>query len=123
MSKEPREFWIDTMMLDKPYCRYAYTEHEEALEKASCNLIHVREVLPDDQLNTLTAKVKRYEEVFNKEFFLNIITEWKFSWMNQRQNDQKDYENYHRRAFGVDANMKHDLASRLARAALNQGED
>jgi len=75
------------------------------------------------ELSTLTAKVKRYEEVFNKEFFLNIITEWKFSWMNQRQNDQKDYENYHRRAFGVDANMKHDLASRLARAALNQGED
>ena len=96
------------------------------LRKDYAELLEVKERLAirlHSELSTLTAKVKRYEEVFNKEFFLNIITEWKFSWMNQRQNDQKDYENYHRRAFGVDANMKHDLASRLARAALNQGED
>lgn len=119
MSK-PREFYLK----DIDVCYTVFKTYDEAnnpkIRLGKGETIHVIEY---SAYETLTAKVKRYEEVFNKEFFLNIITEWKFSWMNQRQNDQKDYENYHRRAFGVDANMKHDLASRLARAALNQGED
>lgn len=53
---------------------------------------------------------------FNKEFFLKIIREWKSSWMNQRQNSEYDYENYFKRAFGVDANMMHSLANRLEEA-------
>lgn len=51
-----------------------------------------------------------------EEFFLKIIRDWKYSWMNQTQNDQKDYENYHRRAFGIDANMVHSLADRIVTA-------
>ncbi len=38
-----------------------------------------------------------------------VREKWKYFWMNQKQNDQRDYENYHRRAFGVDANMLHHL--------------
>jgi hypothetical protein len=51
-----------------------------------------------------------------KERLLEIILEWKHFWMNQRQNSQADYENYHRRAFGIDANMQHHLATMLLAA-------
>jgi hypothetical protein len=36
--------------------------------------------------------------------------------MNQHQNSKEDYENYHRRAFGVDANMIHDIGDRIDKA-------
>lgn len=49
----------------------------------------------------------------SKEEILEVITEWKFFWMNQRQNDERDYKNYLNRASGVDANMKHHLATLL----------
>lgn len=49
-----------------------------------------------------------------KEEALEVITEWKHFWMNQKQHSQADYENYRDRAMGVDANMKHDLATRIA---------
>ena len=41
---------------------------------------------------------------------MDIVQEWKSFWLNQRQNSQEDYENYSRRAMGIDANMKHHLA-------------
>ncbi len=62
---------------------------------------------------------ERERERLTKDTFLEIITEWKFFWMDQRQNSKEDFENYHRRAFGIDANMKHDLANRLARSIKN----
>lgn len=46
--------------------------------------------------------------------FLTAITDWKHHWMNQTQNSEEDRKNYFNRAFGVDANMKHDLARRLS---------
>lgn len=39
--------------------------------------------------------------------------EWKDFWMNQKQNSQADYKNYFNRAFGVDANMAHNLSERM----------
>lgn len=59
---------------------------------------------------------KQHEAEITEDFFLKIIRDWKHSWMNQTQNDQKDYENYHRRAFGIDANMVHSLANRIVSA-------
>lgn len=55
---------------------------------------------------------KKHRE-FNKEQVLEVIGDWKSFWMNQTQNNQQDYENYYRRAFGVDANMKYNLAKRI----------
>jgi len=49
----------------------------------------------------------------NKDHYLKIIQEWKHAWMNQYGNGQSDHDNYFRRAFGIDANMKHSLAKRL----------
>lgn len=54
--------------------------------------------------------------VRDKEFFKEIIRKWKFSWMNQRQNGEADFKNYHRRAFGIDSNMIYSLADRLVAA-------
>jgi len=45
-----------------------------------------------------------------KEKYLKVIQDWQFYWMNQ------DDSGYFDRALGVDANMKHDLARRLANA-------
>jgi hypothetical protein len=55
---------------------------------------------------------------FDREFFLNIIDEWKTLWMNQKQNSEEDYKNYFRRAFGVDANMSYSLARMCSEKAL-----
>lgn len=51
-----------------------------------------------------------------KHEILTIIEDWKFFWMSQTQNSKEDYENYYRRAFGVDANMMHSLADRIEKA-------
>lgn len=48
-----------------------------------------------------------------KEIYLKEILDWKHAWMNQRQNSEADYQNYFHRAFGIDANMQHSLATRL----------
>lgn len=45
---------------------------------------------------------------------LEVIKEWKHTWMNQRQNSEADFQNYFDRAFGVDANMQHSLAKKIA---------
>ena len=47
---------------------------------------------------------------------LQIAREWKGFWMSQHQNSKEDFENYHRRAFGVDANMIHDIGDRFDKA-------
>lgn len=44
---------------------------------------------------------------------LEAVTQWKHFWMNQTQNSEADRKNYFDRAFGVDSNMKHDLARRI----------
>lgn len=48
--------------------------------------------------------------VFTQQIFLDVITEWKHKWMDVKGTDERDRENYNRRAFGVDANMKYSLA-------------
>ena len=42
-----------------------------------------------------------------KEKYLLVIRDWKHYWLSQE-------DNYVKRALGVDANMVHDLARRLA---------
>ncbi len=53
------------------------------------------------------------EAARDKEFFLEIIESWTRYWMNQTQNSESDRANYFRRAFGVDANMRHHLAMKM----------
>lgn len=55
-----------------------------------------------------------------KDHFKEIVENWKMYWMSQRQNSKEDYENYWRRAFGVDANMMHSLADMIAKDPLIQ---
>lgn len=57
-----------------------------------------------------------------EEFFLNVVDEWKMFWMNQKQNSEDDYQNYFRRALGVDANMMHHLASEMRKFVLQKME-
>ena len=47
--------------------------------------------------------------------FVKIIEEWKHAWMNVTGTDEADASNYFERAFGIDANMKYDLARRLVK--------
>jgi len=68
----------------------------------------------EDELSPKEQNISQSK--FNEEFFLKIIRDWKSSWMNQRQNSEADYENYFKRAFGVDANMIHSLAKSLETA-------
>lgn len=51
----------------------------------------------------------------SKEEVHKVVMEWKHFWMNQRQNSEEDYQNYFRRAFGVDANMAHHLSTLIYR--------
>lgn len=50
---------------------------------------------------------------FEKEHFKCVIDKWLAYWMNQTQNSKEDYDNYFRRAAGVDANMRYHLADLL----------
>lgn len=68
----------------------------------------------------MTDQQSRAPEGLEKEKFLKIIDEWKCFWMNQRQNNEADFQNYFRRAMGVDANMEHSLARMLAKHALDE---
>lgn len=68
------------------------------------------------KVSELEEVVGKLKEICGKDFCLEVIKKWQSFWMNQRQNSQSDYENYARRAMGVDANMKHDLANRLSSA-------
>ncbi len=58
----------------------------------------------------------------DKEFFLEIIGKWKTYWMNQKQNSEQDYQNYFRRALGVDANMGHSLAKMIVKSIESEAE-
>lgn len=49
----------------------------------------------------------------DRESFLEVARKWKSFWMNQRQNDEADFQNYFNRALGVDANMTHHLAKMM----------
>lgn len=60
-------------------------------------------------------------DILNKDFFLKVILEWKYSWANQTQNNEQDFQNYFRRAMGVDANMIHSLALKLVKAVEERG--
>ncbi len=46
---------------------------------------------------------------------LKIIRAWRMYWMSQYQNSKEDFDNYNRRALGVDSNMQHNLAGMFAR--------
>lgn len=61
-------------------------------------------------------KKKQVDETFVEERLVDIISQWKHAWMNVRGTDERDQMNYYTRAFGVDANMKYDLARRLLKA-------
>lgn len=50
-----------------------------------------------------------------EENLLEAIEEWQSFWMHQTQNSQDDYLNYRRRAFGIDANMRHSLMRSILR--------
>lgn len=46
---------------------------------------------------------------------LQVVSDWKMFWSNQTQNSPEDQQNYFHRAFGIDSNMKHNLADRMNR--------
>lgn len=56
---------------------------------------------------------KTVRMVLVEEKFLGVIEKWQRSWMNVTGTDEADRKNYFDRAFGIDANMRYDLASRL----------
>lgn len=41
--------------------------------------------------------------------FRDIVELWQMTWMHQTQNNEADYKNYWRRAFGIDANMRYSI--------------
>lgn len=49
---------------------------------------------------------------------VDLILEWQFNWMDVRGTDEKDADNYRRRASGIDANMRYDLARRILNAGF-----
>ena len=42
-----------------------------------------------------------------------VVEEWQGVWMNQKQNNEADYQNYFHRALGVDANMRYSLSQMM----------
>lgn len=86
----------------------------------------IRSMHSEKSFSDLRAQLAEKEAALGKltkELFLEVIQEWRYFWMNQKQNSQADFENYFRRALGVDANMQHDLSVRLSAAqARAQGE-
>lgn len=49
----------------------------------------------------------------DEAFFVSIIEEWRFIWMDVQGTDERDRKNYLHRAMGVDANMMYSLANLL----------
>lgn len=58
-------------------------------------------------------RIERLREALNERWLVERITEWKHAWMDVKGTDERDRNNYFNRAFGVDANMKYDLARRI----------
>jgi hypothetical protein len=72
-----------------------------------------RALFIEAQAKLITTLQAELEALKDKEFFLTIIREWKHAWMNQHQNSEADFKNYLTRAFGIDANMQHNLAFKI----------
>ena len=70
----------------------------------------------------LRAENERLKPMISERFMVDLVTEWKHFWMNQTQNNEQDRKNYFHRAFGVDANMKYDLANRIVKALRGADE-
>lgn len=70
------------------------------------------------QLQDLLTKLRSNE----KRDALALVDEWRAYWMDQTQNSKEDYDNYFRRAMGVDANMQHHLAKMITDARDKQVE-
>lgn len=62
-------------------------------------------------------KLEKQLEMFTEDNIRKVILDWKHYWMNQTQNSKEDYDNYFKRAFGIDANMQCDLARKIAALA------
>lgn len=65
-------------------------------------------------MSNLPKKLQEIKERCEKaDPSIELVEEWQQYWMNQTQNSKEDFDNYYRRAFGVDANMRHSLAKRI----------
>jgi hypothetical protein len=58
----------------------------------------------------------RTQKYFEHDCILKIIDEWQMCWMSVTGTTEEDAKNYRRRAFGVDANMRHGLARMITEA-------
>ena len=81
--------------------RQAERELEHEIFRAAVE-VEKHKIRKDLKLPKTQSLHDRYEQ---------IIDRWQFAWMNDSE------KNYHTRALGVDANMKHDLVNRLVEAA------
>jgi len=62
--------------------------------------------------DVLEAKLEKFFDRREVEL-VEVIEEWLRTWMNVTGTTPEDAANYHRRAFGVDANMRYSLARLL----------
>lgn len=60
--------------------------------------------------------------ILMEDFYVKVIEKWKDFWMNQKQHNEDDRQNYFNRAFGIDANMKYHLANLLREAVSSSIE-
>jgi len=71
------------------------------------------QALASIELAVVPVEIKSEPKKLTKDDILFVITKWKMDWMNVKGTDEVDRKNYFDRAFGVDSNMKHDLARRI----------
>lgn len=64
-------------------------------------------------------RIERLRDALNEHWLVEQITKWKHAWMDVKGTDERDRKNYFNKAFGIDANMKYDLARRII-AALQE---
>lgn len=101
-------------------CEYIHQQsalREKALreEISGWKMLHdTNEKCINNQYKELTSLRELLGEASDKNKIKDTIDEWILYWMNQTQNNEQDYQNYLRRAMGVDANMRHDLARRVS---------
>lgn len=72
--------------------------------------------LADSAVEIKALEKKLSDAIPSKEMLLDVIQGWQFAWMDVKGTDEQDRKNYFNRAFGIDANMRHDLAKRLREA-------
>lgn len=107
---ENKEYWI----LFKSRYKYQASVFESKPSIYNDTLTHVIDI---QSYRSLEREREGLREALKQENIVNKIMEWKAFWMNQNQNDEADRKNYFDRAFGVDANMKYDLARRISELA------